>query len=680
MNTTVRAWVGVLLLLQTSGNAPAELPAATREPFAKGVAAAKQQDYPLAIRCFQDARAAAPEAPELLFNLGLAESCLPGRELRSICWLSAYLAAAPSAPNAAAVKTKIQELKVSGKRNAVRVIEAVQRAATELPSSANDLGNDADRRWTDLGLLWIDAGDVQTAERLLDRVQEFKFKGQFLLRLAYARWKAGDQAAARTDIAKARGLIEGLEQVDRRNRALKSLVEYCAEQMGDFQDAQRVADRITDPGIKDQAQCAIASCEAGVLDIGAAQQAAARITDLAWRGQAQLHIALCQARDLDFRGALETARSIQDVGGKAGALVGVAFAQCYIQEDVPGALESLKRAGELNLTTSDGRQDYEGELWMAQLQLRYGDVVGAHRTLAKAQMATNRVTALATKAVSSFVSAARQLDAGEVEAARASLLATRDALDAAPDPDWKTSLLFELGKTQIRAKDFAGARDSFASARRTLAKAKEDKEEIALEMVEAQASIGDIAGAQATAAMINDATYGLKAKAECRIAAARYNGGDVAGAKEQFSRARSTAAHAEAVMDHSPLYSAKSRDAYKRRFDRYFLAAQAKLGSPGDSWPPPSELAIVPAHWILRLEDPSPNGQCPLSLPPFLGLTAYLQAKAAQHPDNARALFDELMETAKTTMTAQDAVERMLKGEDVYDRDKEYRRSDLFSR
>jgi Flp pilus assembly protein TadD len=66
----------ITALAQTSAptSAPAPLSTDAKEAINKGILAAKQQDYLLAIRYFQDARKIAPDGPEIYFDLGLAES------------------------------------------------------------------------------------------------------------------------------------------------------------------------------------------------------------------------------------------------------------------------------------------------------------------------------------------------------------------------------------------------------------------------------------------------------------------------------------------------------------------------------------------------------------------------------------------------------------------------------
>src|ERR1700680_2759880 len=111
-------------LAQTT--APATLAPEAQAAVDKGVWAAKQQDFLLAIRCFQDARKVAPQAPEVFYDLGLAESKIPGRELRAIAWFGAYLATTPNAPNAVAVKEQIDILDVKSQSNIDRLLKTVE--------------------------------------------------------------------------------------------------------------------------------------------------------------------------------------------------------------------------------------------------------------------------------------------------------------------------------------------------------------------------------------------------------------------------------------------------------------------------------------------------------------------------------------------------------------------------
>jgi hypothetical protein len=70
----------------------------------EGIKAALNRDYRAAIGSFEEGRKTAPFAPELLFNLGLAESKIPGRELAAMVWFKFFLAVSPETPEAQKVR------------------------------------------------------------------------------------------------------------------------------------------------------------------------------------------------------------------------------------------------------------------------------------------------------------------------------------------------------------------------------------------------------------------------------------------------------------------------------------------------------------------------------------------------------------------------------------------------
>lgn len=82
--------------------------------FEQGLAAARQQDWTAAAGYFEQGykfTARRKEPPALLFNLGLAESKIPGRELRAILWFKLYLHRCPNAANAGAVRQELADLR-----------------------------------------------------------------------------------------------------------------------------------------------------------------------------------------------------------------------------------------------------------------------------------------------------------------------------------------------------------------------------------------------------------------------------------------------------------------------------------------------------------------------------------------------------------------------------------------
>ena len=115
----------------------AKVPLEAQSAFNKGILAAHEQEWDVALKSFRDAlKITGSASPEIYYNLGLTESKIPGRELRAVAWLSAYLVAAPSAPNTAAVKTAILGLLVKNEGNVDRFIEVARQAAGQVPDQS----------------------------------------------------------------------------------------------------------------------------------------------------------------------------------------------------------------------------------------------------------------------------------------------------------------------------------------------------------------------------------------------------------------------------------------------------------------------------------------------------------------------------------------------------------------
>lgn len=165
--------LAAMFFIFTASQLPAELPPEAQETMKKGIIAAKQQDYLLAVRYFQDARKIAPDAPEIFFNLGLAESKIPSRELRAIAWFGAYLAATTNAPNAAAVKDQIDALDVKSQSNLSHLIQTVQDAAIKIPIGDVNAWPISgtfhhDEALEAVASLWADSGDLVAAQNAID--------------------------------------------------------------------------------------------------------------------------------------------------------------------------------------------------------------------------------------------------------------------------------------------------------------------------------------------------------------------------------------------------------------------------------------------------------------------------------------------------------------------------------
>lgn len=145
------------------------LPPAAQEVLDKGIIAARVPDYLLAIRYFDEARKLAPQAPVVFLNMGLAESRIPGRELRAMAWFGAYLSAYPEAPNAAVVKEQITVLEVKAQSDISRLLRTLQDAAKQTSDY-----RDENLRF--VATLWAESGDVDAAVKVTDLILNLLYK------------------------------------------------------------------------------------------------------------------------------------------------------------------------------------------------------------------------------------------------------------------------------------------------------------------------------------------------------------------------------------------------------------------------------------------------------------------------------------------------------------------------
>ena len=114
------------LALLTATAQAAELSPQAQEPFRKGLLAAQQQHFKLAVRNFREAQKADPEAPEIWFNLGLASSRLPGYEMRAIALFKAYLLANPADPRAVAIRSQIAALETGFESKIAAIVDQLE--------------------------------------------------------------------------------------------------------------------------------------------------------------------------------------------------------------------------------------------------------------------------------------------------------------------------------------------------------------------------------------------------------------------------------------------------------------------------------------------------------------------------------------------------------------------------
>jgi hypothetical protein len=568
---------------QTS--APAPLPPAAQELVKKGILAAKQQDYLLAARFFQDARKMAPQAPEIYYDLGLAESNLPGRELRAICWFEAYLMANPKAPNAAAVRDQVDVLDVKMQSNLSHLIKSLQDATGQLTDRKEDA-------LMELAHLWAKTGDLTAAFNIVTLSQGANnFKSRAQRTIAAGQADAGDVAGAKAttdlipdpfeknlalnNVAEAQVKSEDLagalrtgssiqdEYVRFRDPLLRDIA-IAEVKAGDLAGALKSAGLISsESDAKNDAYNAIAGAQVHAEDIESAHKTADLMRPGIYKASLLQDIAELEAKAGSTSHALETAESIQDGDYesvyKSKALSAIAEVQAKAG-DTAGAKDTLRLARR----AADRSTDHRGGLNTTSLEhiaiaqaRALGDIAGAQQTADLIASASDKSYALKEIAEA-------QAKAGDFTAA----LKTANCI--IPDgtySNWRGGTLAGIAEAQAEAGDVAGAfktaeliqneyyrksgvgrivhgqakgRDIVGALKTAdLIHDTDDKSSALLGIVDVQAESGDIAGAFKTADLIIGTDE--KSGALSYIASAQAKAGDAANAKSTFTLALKTA-------------------------------------------------------------------------------------------------------------------------------------------
>jgi tetratricopeptide (TPR) repeat protein len=340
-------WFAALISLGAAGVARAAMPPEAQTAVNRGIKAAKQEhDYLLATRYFQEARALVPspsDAPEILLNLGLAESQVPGRELRAICWLSAFLAVDPNARAVGAVKDRIDELEVRSKSNLLRLVRLAQEAASQTSS---------DKRDTNLQAVAVNeamgAGNAAMAMKIASLIKGEGCKIESQGYISDIQATNGDYAGAYQTAASiqypagakekwlnirvivSEEAVAGqfdwavktseLQEPGRNKSFTQAVIAETQAKAGEIAGAQKTAGLIQDPDLAAESLVAVfqvqmkggATADAKAT-LATVLELAGRIENPDQRGRIQSMLAKAQAEAGDIAGALQTANLNQEV-------------------------------------------------------------------------------------------------------------------------------------------------------------------------------------------------------------------------------------------------------------------------------------------------------------------------------------------------------------------------------
>ena len=188
--------------IASNSAAGSPLPAAAQEAVNQGMSADQQgnhqaeigdfrgaqRNYLAAIDHFREALRAAPDDPQIFFDLGVAESKIPGRELRAISWFGAYLSVQRDAPDTTGVTNQINKLQGKSRQTLLTLIRSADDAATRDDDSLS-MSSVVER--------WARAGDFSAALQGAAKITSARSKNDAYGSVAIYKAKAGDFEGAK---------------------------------------------------------------------------------------------------------------------------------------------------------------------------------------------------------------------------------------------------------------------------------------------------------------------------------------------------------------------------------------------------------------------------------------------------------------------------------------------------
>jgi hypothetical protein len=170
--------------------------------FEEGLRQARAENFTAAATHFEAALRDEPTSPLLLYNLALAEAEIPGRELRAICWLGAFLAARPDTAAKEEVIAQIEVLRRLSRENIERLIALYTNAGNQVPDDRSEYKESVTFK---TAALWLQAEDDERARSLLPEIDptsdrynrlESALAGNTILRNQIVSSKAADESMA----------------------------------------------------------------------------------------------------------------------------------------------------------------------------------------------------------------------------------------------------------------------------------------------------------------------------------------------------------------------------------------------------------------------------------------------------------------------------------------------------
>ncbi len=664
-------FLAAALLLGAACAAHAELPPAAQSAVDNGIAAAKTQDYMLAVRYFEEARKVAPMAPEIYYDLGLAESKISGRELRAIAWFESYLAADKNATNAAAVSAQVNALDARSRDNVAKLLSSARQAATS--KSRDEIFTSYSL--SEVARVAAQAGNVTFALQIVDLLSSARDKAETLKNIACAQADAGDFQGA---IANA-GTIQG--PLPHWRTATLFYIGRLQAKAGDFSGALQTVQMMQTPEDKNNLRGTIAQAQADAGKTADALQTIDAIQEPPAKGSALLDVANAQVKRHNVIGAKQTLA----LALKAASLVGNVSDRASLRNriaelqvtagDIAGAKQTLVYALSDVHLVSNSVPKATAELMaaIAVVQVKDGDIAGAQDSLRFALSEADRIQDEDDKRHAKVAISNKQVDAFNVLVKTKDFAAAERIAEMILEPDDRCGAEAQIAEFKKRAGDEAGGEVILAAAKRdamqtggidvryeaidkianaqiaagdyagalqtSLLAAGEKWDDIIDDSIaQAQAKAGDIPGAQKTIGMMHNAK--LTSDAQLDLVSAQLKAGDIVGAQKTASliqvadcKSASLREIAEAQAQAGDVAAAQSTadsipdDYSRKRAEKAVAQAQANLSStnrpaatvsrkitakPAVRHPAavpggPAAPALTAADWLGKLDDDEDN-------------------------------------------------------------------------
>jgi len=482
----------------------------------KGLAAIEQKEWPLAIRYLEEARKIEPNDPEIIFNLGLAESKISGHEMRAIAFSKMYLAADSNAAHAGVAKEQIVNMEV---KIEVMMNKTLSQAQSMVPQFSGDY-----EKWSaisKIGVAQAKSGDLSGAKQTA-----LQLPGKADSQIAYIA-KAVAEAG---DITLGKEILGRIEGAVWRSHVYQEIAVLQAN-AGDIAGAQYTLSYATYPGYKHNGLIAIARAQAKAgKDREAKQTLISAIDSITANTQSydkahcsEYHsVGKAQNEIGDFEGALQTANMINQADKsifdyKANLITDIGQA-------VLKSFEEKFKAGDIKAATKLAiRNPHRYSKYSAMLKLKHFDICADLIDLYdnsyrwKFELYGRLITAMledkkpdmakeiAVKAKESL----NQMDPYTITVFIEALLKLNDldgvrrAIPRIPKDSWsKNSIMVSYAKALANAGDIGAARQAAAEM-----KDGYEKNGILENIVAYQLKNSDLPGAAETAKMISDEYY-----------------------------------------------------------------------------------------------------------------------------------------------------------------------------